>query len=77
MTEIVDAAVIRRRLEKRTTLELCDDFEHLSKSSRRMPWAEQAVSDVLFSRNETAWFSWQFDGNAFGPPMPHRYFGLI
>ncbi|MFK0231182.1 hypothetical protein ACIQUL_36060 [Streptomyces sp. NPDC090303] len=69
--------MIRRHLGSRTTLELCDDFEHLTKSSRRMPWAEQAISDALFKRNSNAWFSWQFEGNAFGQPMPHRFFGLI
>ncbi|MFC9591553.1 hypothetical protein ACFTUC_17405 [Streptomyces sp. NPDC056944] len=73
----IDATIIRQHLGNRTTLELCDDFEHLTKSSRRMPWAEQAISDALFERNENAWFAWQFEGNLFGPPMPHRAFGLV
>ncbi|MFF4245195.1 hypothetical protein ACFYY2_12060 [Streptomyces sp. NPDC001822] len=73
----IDIAVIRTGLEGKTTLELCDDFKHLRNSTRPMPWAEQAISDVLFGRNETAWFEWQLEGDLFGRALPHRYFGLI
>jgi hypothetical protein len=73
----IDIAVIRSGLEGKTTLELCDDYEHLRKSARPMPWAEQTISDVLFTRNETAWFLWQLEGDLFGRSMPHRFFGLV
>jgi hypothetical protein len=42
-----------------------------------MPWAEQTISDVLFTRDETAWFLWQLEGDLFGRSMPHRFFGLV
>lgn len=73
----VTAVVVRGHLDAKTTQELCDDFEHLKQCARPMPWAEQAISDALFHRNEVAWFEWQFSSHAFGVPMPHRYFGLI
>ncbi len=72
----VDVAAIRRHLDKKTTYELCDDFEHLTNSKRRMPWAEQAITDALFTRNEAAWLEWQMSGNTFGPAMPHRFFAV-
>ncbi|MGW5773144.1 hypothetical protein ACWEVY_28830 [Streptomyces longwoodensis] len=78
MAQTIDATAVRRLLENRTTQELCDDYEKLVTSSRRMPWAEQALSDALFARNEFAWFAWQFTGNPFScPVMPHRFYGLI
>ncbi|MFF9649717.1 hypothetical protein [Streptomyces sp. NPDC014622] len=78
LVPILDAKVIRGHLEDKTTLELCDDFMHLRKSERPMPWAEQAISDALFARNQLSWFAWQLDGNGFfGPSRPHRFFGLI
>ncbi|MER6102432.1 hypothetical protein ABT115_08895 [Streptomyces sp. NPDC001832] len=73
----VTAAVMRGHLAAKTTQELCDDYEHLVDSKRPMPWAEQAVSDVLFERNQLAWLEWQMEGGLFGFPKPHRYFGLI
>lgn len=73
----IDIAVIRRGLERRTTLELCEDYAHLKKCTRRMPWAEQVISDVLFARNENAWFLWQLEGDLFGRALPHRFFGLV
>ncbi|MEU6765933.1 hypothetical protein ABZ916_25885 [Streptomyces sp. NPDC046853] len=76
MAQTVDVAAIRRHLDKKTTLELCDDFEHLTKSTRRMPWAEQAVTDALFTRNETAWLEWQMSGDLLGPAMPHQFFAI-
>lgn len=75
--QTLDAGAIRGHLEGKTTLDLCDDFQHLRKAARPMPWAEQAISDVLFARDETAWFEWQMEGNLFGRAMPHRFFGLI
>jgi hypothetical protein len=77
VAQTLDAGKIRAHLTSKTTQELCDDYEHLANSKRRMPWAEQAISDVLFERNEMAWFDWQFTGNPFGPVTPHRFFGLI
>ncbi|MGW2710755.1 hypothetical protein ACWC4J_17445 [Streptomyces sp. NPDC001356] len=77
MAQTLDVAAIRRHLEGRTTLELCDDFVNLVNAKRRMSWAEQAISDALFARNEVAWLSWQMDGSIFGPARPHRFFGLI
>lgn len=74
---VIDAKVIRGHLDNKTTLELCDDYEHLSESERPMPWAQQALSDVLFERDEAAWVEWQLGGNLFGRSMPHRFFGLI
>ncbi|MFI8815694.1 MULTISPECIES: hypothetical protein [unclassified Streptomyces] len=74
---MIDAKVIRSHLNHKTTLELCDDFAHLSKSERPMPWAQQAISDALFERNETAWFEWQLGGDLFGRSMPHGFFGLV
>lgn len=76
MSQTIDEKAIRGHLVNKTTQELCDDFEHLVKSARRMSWAEQAVSDALFERNEVAWVDWQLGGNLFGPHMPHRFFGL-
>ncbi|MFG3176549.1 hypothetical protein ACGFZC_15995 [[Kitasatospora] papulosa] len=73
----IDIARIRNGLEGKTTLELCDDFEHLRKSARPMPWAEQAISDVLFARDESSWFLWQLEGDLFGRALPHRFFGLV
>jgi len=75
--QTIDAKAIRGHLKSKTTLELCDDLMHLRESARPMPWAEQAISDVLFDRNEVAWCDWQMGGNLFGPERPHRYFGLI
>ncbi|MEV0471023.1 hypothetical protein [Streptomyces prunicolor] len=77
MPQVIDARAIRGHLVGKTTQELCDDFEHLVHGKRRMTWAEQAISDVLFGRNEVAWVEWQLGGNLFGPTMPHRFFGLI
>ncbi|MFE5542738.1 hypothetical protein ACFQ71_02850 [Streptomyces sp. NPDC056534] len=77
MAQTIDVAAIRRHLENRTTLELCDDYKHLTQTARRMPWAEQTISDVLFERNAGAWFEWQLEPRLFGEPMPHRFFGLI
>lgn len=74
---VIDARVIRGHLHDKTTLELCDDFQHLRKSARPMPWAEQAVLDVLFERNSAAWLEWQMDGDLFGRSMPHKFFGLV
>jgi alpha-D-ribose 1-methylphosphonate 5-triphosphate synthase subunit PhnH len=74
---VIDAKVIRGHLQGKTTFELCEDFEHLSKSVRPMPWAEQAISDVLFERDSVAWLQWQLDGDYFGRSMPHRFFGLV
>jgi hypothetical protein len=74
---VITAAVIRDHLTNKTTQELCDDFEHLSKSERPMPWAQQAISDVLFERNSVAWLQWQLEGDYFGRSMPHRFFGLV
>lgn len=74
---VIDAKVIRSHLGGRTTQDLCDDFEHLVNARRPMPWAQQAIADALFERNEVAWIEWQLGGNLFGPTMPHRFFGLI
>ncbi|MFI1530015.1 hypothetical protein [Streptomyces griseus] len=73
----IDIAIIRDGLGRKTTLELCDDFAQLRKCERRMPWAEQAISDVLFTRNETSWFLWQLEGDLFGRALPHKFFGLV
>jgi hypothetical protein len=73
----IDIAVIRSGLEGKTTLELCDDYAHLRKCARPMPWAERTISDVLFERDEVAWFMWKCDGDLFGRSMPHRFFGLV
>ncbi|MFB6654866.1 hypothetical protein ACFCZ4_06785 [Streptomyces microflavus] len=73
----IDIAIIRDGLGRKTTLELCDDYAQLRKCERRMPWAEQAISDVLFTRNETSWFLWQLEGDLFGRALPHRFFGLV
>ncbi|MFD4608250.1 hypothetical protein ACFWOT_09050 [Streptomyces sp. NPDC058440] len=72
----LDAVAVRRHLTQKTTQELCDDYEHLANSVRRMPWAEQAISDVLFERDNDKWFEWRMQGEAFGPAMPHPYYGL-
>jgi hypothetical protein len=77
VSQTIDVAAVRGHLDSKTTLELCDDYQHLRKSKRRMPWAEQAISDALFARNQLAWFEWQMEGGLFGYPRPHRYFGLI
>ncbi|MEV3860685.1 hypothetical protein AB0J38_41050 [Streptomyces sp. NPDC050095] len=62
-------------LKNRSTKELCEDFAELVSLNRRMTWAELAVSDVLFERNELAWIEWQLGGNLFGPELPHKYYG--
>ncbi|MER6382123.1 hypothetical protein ACWDBP_39775 [Streptomyces sp. NPDC001233] len=72
----MDAVMVRQHLTTRTTQELCDDYEHLVNSKRRMPWAEHAITSALFERNQVAWLEWQMDGNLFGPPLPHSFFGL-
>jgi hypothetical protein len=77
MPQTINVAKIRRHLERRTTLELCDDFVNLVNAKRRMTWAEQSVSDALFARNEVAWLEWQMSGSTFGPARPHPFFGLI
>ncbi|QJS09123.1 hypothetical protein HKX69_05990 [Streptomyces argyrophyllae] len=77
MPQTIDAVAVRGHLAEKTTQELCDDYRHLVNSKRRMSWAEQAISDALFERNEVAWVEWQLGGNLFGPSMPHRFFGLI
>jgi hypothetical protein len=74
--QTIDAVAIRRHLSSKTIQELCDDYEHLVKSKRKMSWAENAVCMELSNRNSEAWFAWQFEGNPFGPVMPHRFFGL-
>ncbi|MFF8629716.1 hypothetical protein [Streptomyces werraensis] len=76
MPQTIDATAVRRHLSQRTTQELCDDYEKLTNSSRRMPWAEDAIVRELADRDEKAWFEWQFTGNPFGPVMPHRFYGL-
>ncbi|MGJ3559670.1 hypothetical protein ACR6C2_17005 [Streptomyces sp. INA 01156] len=76
MAQTIDAVAVRRHLEGKTTQELCDDFEHLVKSARRMAWAEQAIMDALFERNSAAHLEWLMEGQPFGPVMPHRFFGL-
>lgn len=77
MAQTIDAAAIRGHLGAKTTQELCDDYVHLVNSKRRMRWAEQAISDALFERNDVAWCEWQMGGGLFGPYRPHRFFGLI
>jgi hypothetical protein len=76
MAQTIDAVAVRGHLAQKTTQELCDDFEHLVQSPRRMPWAEDAITSELFERNEVAWIEWQMEGNLFGAAMPHRFFGL-
>jgi hypothetical protein len=73
---MTDAVAVRGHLARRTTQELCDDFEQLVKLERRMSWAEQVISDALFKRQPLAWVEWQMEGCPFGPVMPHRFFGL-
>jgi len=75
--QTLDARKVRSRLDGKTTFELCEDFVLLVNSPRRIVWAEQAISDVLFERNEVAWVEWQLGGQLFGPARPHRFFGLI
>lgn len=74
MAQTLDAAAIRRHLEGKTVLELCDDYAHLVNSSRRIKWAEEAISRELGNRDEVAWFEWMLEGNPFGPVMPHKFF---
>ncbi|WP_435270956.1 hypothetical protein [Streptomyces sp. 1222.5] len=76
MSQTLNAVEVRKHLTSKTTQELCDDYEHLVNSKRRMPWAEHAITSVLFERNQVAWLEWQMEGHAFGIPMPHRFFGL-
>jgi hypothetical protein len=37
-------------------------------------FAARMISDLLFERNETAWWEWMTAGNLFGTPDPHPFF---
>jgi hypothetical protein len=77
MAQVMDAAAISRQLLSKTTQELCDDYWNLVNSKRRMGWAERAVEDALFARNEVACLEWMIENSGLIPCRPHRFFGLI
>jgi hypothetical protein len=75
MAQHVNAQLLLEHLRKRTTFQLCDDYGVMSKGDADWHlFAARMISDLLFERNESAWWEWMTAGNLFGTPDPHKYF---
>ncbi|WP_340376637.1 hypothetical protein U5640_16965 [Streptomyces sp. SS7] len=76
MAQHVNAQLLMEHLRKRTTLQLCEDWWAMSKGDA--DWhkvSARMVSDILFERDQVAWFEWQLDGSGlFGPSNPTNFF---
>jgi hypothetical protein len=74
MAQHVNAQLLFEHLNKRTTLQLCDDYSAMSAGDADwQKFAARMVSDLLYQRNETAWWEWMLAGNLFGSD-PHAFF---
>jgi hypothetical protein len=74
MPQHVNAQLLLEHLNKRTTLQLCDDYSAMQAGEADwQKFAARMISDVLFERNETAWWEWMLDGSLLGTD-PHKFF---
>jgi hypothetical protein len=75
MPQHVNAQLLLEHLRKRTTLQLCEDYAAMSQGAADWhKFAARMISDLLFERNEAAWWSWMLAGHAFGVDDPTRHF---
>ncbi|MFJ9900221.1 hypothetical protein ACIQPR_43525 [Streptomyces sp. NPDC091280] len=75
MAQHMNAQLLEQHLRKRTTLQLCDDYVAMSKGTADWhKFTARLISDLLFERNQLAWFDWQLDGGMFGQADPQQFF---